>query len=318
MISASSIERLTYCPTSAALPPIYETTTAADQGTANHLSVASKLLAYRDAGILPEGVLGLIVEDTKVIAVEHSFVFDAATGDVRVLGEGVGRNYGALSATEIACTVDVVLRFQSGLVQVIDWKSSSYGDTTESSVNWQLKVQALCVAAWLSVDEIEVGLCYLDTWEQDTVRFDSFQLATIQSELFATVLRVEKAKPVDPVHLGAWCKYCPARHACTGRAAIVNAGIMAMLGGLETIDASKYGAAWEALGAAADAIEAAREVVKASARRAPIRLPSGKRLALVECKRKSVDGAKLDAMLLASGIEKPMKESRYTQLKVIK
>lgn len=316
-LSASAIERLHNCPTSAALPAVYVTGDAAEQGTDNHAAVEVAARAYRDHGVIPDGPLGELLRGCTVLAIERALVVDVVTQRVRDLGEGVGRAYGELGPTEVACTVDIVIRHADGRVSVYDWKSRSR--VTSAARNWQVKVQALAVLGWLSEQTVQAGLVYLDDWQADVAEFDALDCAAIASELVELRERLTRAKAEDPVHLGKWCDYCPAQFGCPGRLAIARAGVLAAVAqGLDALSDEQAGEVWTQLNAAADIVDAARDVIKARAKRSPVPLPNGKRLALVEAERNSVDNKKAAQLLESQGIPVPMKVSRYTQLREVK
>jgi PD-(D/E)XK nuclease superfamily len=316
MISASAVERLWHCSTSSVLPQVLESSDASEQGTRNHAELESQIREFCKTGELPKGKLGEMLSGAKVLACERSFVVDVLELTIRDLGESIGRSYGQLGDAEIACTVDLVLQLPSGVVQVIDWKSRAR--VTEAAENWQIKTQALCVSLWLKVEEIEGGLCYLDNWHTNIAKFDCFDIASIASDLVSLTRAIAAATPNGTTYLGSWCDYCPAQHSCPGRAQIAKAGMAVVDRHFGDVPVERYGEIWAQLEAAAKAIDAAREIIKAQARRTPLLLPSGKRLAAVECERNGVDGKACEALLTANGIAVPMKVSRYTQLKVIK
>lgn len=222
-LSASAIERLHNCPTSAALPAVYVTGDAAEQGTDNHAAVEVAARNYRDHGVIPDGPLGELLRGCTVLAIERALVVDVVTQRVRDLGEGVGRAYGELGPTEVACTVDIVIRHADGRVSVYDWKSRSR--VTSAARNWQVKVQALAVLGWLSEQAVQAGLVYLDDWQADVAEFDALDCAAIASELVELRERLTRAKAEDPVHLGKWCDYCPAQFGCPGRKAVVESAM---------------------------------------------------------------------------------------------
>ncbi len=322
--SASSLERANACPTSFALQHIYQTTEASTKGTSNHDEKEVACRHYRTTGELPAGELGDLLRDTRVLLIEGAFAVNVRTGTVRFVGESLGRNYGKLSDDEVACTVDLVLE-RNGAIEVIDWKSRAR--VTEARKNWQIKLQAVALLAHAelicnaglisqeSVGSVRAGLVYLDNWERDMATFDALDAASICADIAYVIKRTQQAKPDDPVHTGPHCTYCPAQYNCPGRLAIVRAVLPDTL---DSLTDEQAGEAWAKLEVISKHLEAARDTLKDRARRSPLPLPGGKRLALVECERNGVDARKAEALLTANGIPVPMKTSRYTQLKVIK
>lgn len=311
MISASAVERLVHCPGSASLPAVYVTTEAAEEGTEKHEHIEKQLRSgvYSDE-------LFQFMGDAKVIAVEMAFAYDVDSMTVRALGEGLGRNYGVLSKREIACTIDAAVRLPDGTVRVIDWKSSSFSGHTKSSKNWQCKVQAICVAAWLDIFDIDAGLCFLDNWSCDISSFDALDMACIAGELAGLVDKLEIVTGEHPSHLGKWCSYCPGKYHCPGRAAIVRAGLQTAKE--ELCEPANYGHQWEQLEAAEGAVADARKVIREHAIEHGLHLPDGRKMAAVRCTRESFDSAKAKELLAGAGIRAPVKVSNYKQLRVLK
>ena len=310
-VSASAMERAVNCPTSYALAQTYETTEVQINGTKNHKVCEDALRAYRE-GVPLTGPLADIVGDAEVIAIERSFIVDVADLTVRDLGESIGRNYGPIGPYEIPCTVDMVTLDAFGKVLIVDWKSK--GRVTTAGDNWQIKLQALAVSLWLSAEQVSAGIVYLDNHEQDITGFDKAYTELIALAAERALVALRKAKANDSVHMGDWCKYCPAQSVCPGRLAIIRAPMP----GLLDIDDEQAGAAYSQLITMQSAIEKALEILKERARRSPLPLPNGKRLALVECSRTGVDAKKAESMLIALGQPVPVTTTHFTRTQQIK
>lgn len=315
MITASSLERLAMCPTSSVLPQIRETTEAAINGTKNHSGIEVQLQAYRDSGVIPEGKLGEIVAGQTILCIEGAFIIDLEKEEVRFLGESIGRAYGQLKPHEIGCTLDLMMQDASGNITILDWKTR--GRVTDAESNWQIKAQVLCGLGWRTCTELRAGIVYLDNWWQDMATFDAFDGASIYAQLRNTVTRLRTALPTDSVHLGPWCDYCPAQTYCPGRAAIVRAAMVdaETPGSFDNLTDEAAGFVWTKIKLAKDVIEKAEEVLKARAKRSPIPLPNGRRLAMVESERSSIDNSAAIAMLEAAGMTVPYKVTRFATVR---
>jgi hypothetical protein len=103
----------------------------------------------------------------------------------------------------------------------------------------------------------------------------------------------EKTGKKPPTAVGPWCKYCKAFVSCPAQMNMV----AALLGDLSRIEQSvaqyedeDFGVAWTRLREAKQALERIEDAIKGAALRAPVPLPTGKFLHMVECAgRTSVD-----------------------------
>lgn len=310
--TGSAIERAMRCAASCALSRAPHTGEDAIAGTANHDAI--------EAGDRSRPVVRRVLDGAEDVRKEVAYALDVATRSVREIGVSVGRNYGDLAPTEIALTVDVEQRVL-GRWRVVDWKSRERA--TGARDNWQIRGAVLAIMGRHRVDEADGALAYLDDGEIDEAPFDAIDAAGYWSELARMVDRVRAAqdavragKVVD-VSSGPWCRYCPSLPHCPAHTRLA----LSLLGELEAVDATvagltveQCGRAWELLRRYEQIADRVKTSIRERARTEFIPLGSGKRLALVESSRRSLDTKKAAEML---GDAAPYKVSTFTQVREV-
>jgi len=229
-LTASGLEAVERCPSSAVLPRVPESSEAAEDGTRLHEVLATRV-AY-----LRAPVLTLSPEETDwsdVVLERHpwltshvsevAYAYDVATGRGRLLGRNLGRAYD-VGPTEIAGTADYVRVDESaGLVEVVDLKTGR-ADVTHPSENLQLAVLALAASSWHSVTTVRVGILAAPVGSTPWVTWHELgplDLLHAAARIRRLVEAVEAAKTTPKYSVGGWCGYCPARRACPTQTAML-------------------------------------------------------------------------------------------------
>ncbi len=310
--TGSGLARAFECPGSCALPRAGHSGESAAYGKANHKDI--------EDGDRSKPVVREVLEDAEDIRHEVAYALDVERRSVRELGVGLDRGYGRLSDTEIALTVDVECR-KGGAWWVVDWKSRER--VTPARDNWQIRAGAMAVMARHGTDIVVGAIGYLDDSELDAAPFDYFSALGYWGELAAMLARVRSAEAraaaggtVD-VSAGAWCKYCPAIPHCPAHTRLAKA----LLGELDGVDAQiadltaeQCGRAWDLLKRYDVIAERVKESIRTRARSEVVPLSGGRRLALIESQRRSLDTKKAAEML---GADAPYKVSHFTQVREV-
>lgn len=313
MPTGSAVERAMACPASCVLSRAGHTGEAAVYGSEQHKEI--------EDGDTSRPVVREVLEGATEVRHEVSYALDVATRTVREIGVGLGRAYGEILPTEIALTIDIEL-CRDGVMWVGDWKSRSRVSAVEA--NWQIRCAVIAVMARHQVDEVVGFLGYLDDSELEKETFDAFHVAMWWTELSSLLERIAKVDELvtsgatPDVNSGAWCQYCPALPYCPAHTRLA----LSMLGELDGVTASiesltvdQCGRAWELLKRYDVLADRIRTTIRARATRELVPLSNGRRLAIVECSRRSFDTKKAAALL---GEAAPYKTSRYTQVKEVK
>ncbi len=157
---------------------------------------------------------------------EAAYAWSLATGQARLLGQWIDRNYGNLLPGEIPGTVDLFYMDGDTLV-VADLKTGHANYVAKPGENAQLLALACAIA-----DRTQhVGPVRLELWfaRPGGVWVEHETVGTIELVLFrdklAKHLKVASAGTVSPKP-GDHCKYCPARRGNCPAAAAVAEGIV--------------------------------------------------------------------------------------------
>lgn len=294
--TASSLERALACRASERLPHIRRESGRAARGTALH--------AYLEAlsgGATQDVALALVPEqwraDASALPLEsmplgHSYMpevalaWDYVTGEARILGQGLGRDYSSARPTEFVGTVDVMAVLPDR-VWIADYKSSRGGKTGAKN-SAQLGLLALAAARVAGVESAEVVLVFLDGTQPDGASLDAFDLDRWEGRLRDLAAYYE-SDAQDAPRMGEWCRYCPSLASCPAQQqtlALVATGEVLPA----TLTPEVVARAWHRLQAIRGAVEAAGEVIDAYARQTPVDLGDGRELREVTTSRESVDG----------------------------
>ena len=243
LFSGSSIERGVRCPASVSLPRVDHLSEYQELGTSLHSFLEAVALKGREAALdeLPSEARATFealnleaVAPLLSLTPELALAYDFATGEARVLGQGLQRGY-EVSATEIPCTMDVVgVNRAERFGVVADWKRG-WSKRDAPARNHQMRFGALCVARAFDLVEVEV---HLVTWrsEQDDPRplvhrFDVADLdgyaLDLEEHLWRKVLEnraaMEAGKALPHVVTGDHCHKCQSRVYCHPHLALVRA-----------------------------------------------------------------------------------------------
>jgi hypothetical protein len=238
---------------------------------------------------------------------EVAFAYDIETGEGRLIGTNVGREYGPRKPTEIVGSADMFRR-DRGPVEIDDIKCvaasghDSYAPAARD--NWQLRLYALaaCRAFGVSDAVVRIRKLYDDgTWAPpDEHKLDTFDLDAAAEELKRWY--AQRKSDVDAYatfgkiptpNVGSHCKYCPSDIYCPAKTALLReaAGdVVAFEEKLQALSPEMAGAAWQKLTALEGMVERAKAAIKEMAEKRPLPLPGGKLLAPVEQRKESVDG----------------------------
>lgn len=313
-ITGSAVERTMICPASAVLDRAGHSGAGAAYGNEQHEQI--------EAGESTRPVVKKLLECASSVRHEVSYAIDVERRTVRELGVGLKRNYGKLADTEIALTVDVEFFDGEGIVNVGDWKSRARVSGVAN--NWQIRCGVIAVMTRHRTDTAVGFLAYLDDSEVDALCFDAFHVSAWWDELGSMLRRVRDAdaalerEEMPEVSAGTHCQYCPALPYCPAHTRLA----LSMLGELDRVDkaigdltADQCGKAWELLKRYDVLADRVKETIRARAARETVPLSNGRRLALVESSRKSVDQEKVKARL---GDQTPYKTSFFTQVREVK
>lgn len=301
-----------FCAASCALPGAGHTGEAAIKGNENHKGI--------EEGDRSRPVVRDLLEGATDVRHEVAYALDLETQTVREIGVGIGRAYGSLRTTELALTVDLECR-RDGVWWQVDFKSR--GRVSAARDNWQCRVGTMAVLLRHGADQGMGAIAYLDDSELDATPVDAFHVAAWWADLRALATKIGEAREsvalgeVPSVSAGPWCKYCPAMPHCPAHTRLA----LSMLGELDVVSdemdsltLDQAGRAWELLKRYEVIAERVKESLRERARREPLPLANGRRLALVESSRKSLDTKKATEMLGASA---PFKVTHFTQVREV-
>lgn len=310
--TGSGVERAMFCAASCALPGAGHTGEAAIKGTENHAAI--------EEGDRSRPVVRDLLDGATDVRHEVAYALDLETQTVREVGVGLARDYGPLSPMELALTVDLECK-RDGVWWQVDFKSR--GRVSAARDNWQCRVGTMAVLLRHGADQGMGAIAYLDDSELDATPVDAFHVAAWWADLRSLASRIRAARDLvaqggmPSVSAGPWCKYCNALPHCPAQTRLAKS----LLGELDEVDRQlgalsldQAGRAWELLKRYEVIAERVKESLRERARREPLPLANGRRLALVESSRKSLDTKKAAEMLGASA---PFKTTHFTQVREV-
>lgn len=303
--SASQLERLSKCPSSAAMPQIQTSTKWSTRGTAVHHYIEVARTKGRDAALeaVDEehhelcSVIDLEALPEGVFAAEVAFAYDVATGEARELGRGRERQYGPLGPFEIPGTADAVA-VSMDAVFVPDWKTG-WSEVQPPERNKQLRFLALAAARAYRRDTALVEVVRIredgSAWRLGA-KLDEFDLAVIAAELRDLHFTIEARRAQFArgeeleVHEGAWCRYCPAYVYCPAKTRLIRelgtgndpAAQIARLDPRRALDQEQLAHAWRKLKVAKGVLGRIEAGLREHAKRHPIPLGDNAYLGLQE------------------------------------
>jgi hypothetical protein len=312
--SASSLGLAMDCPSSAVYPRVQEKIEVADKGTSVHRFLERVLGegATKEAvlaSIDPEHHQDCLDVDLDAIPTmgihvktEVTLAFNYVTGEARILGQNLGRNYGAagLNPKEFCGTADRVGILQSGphtgKFCVDDYKTGNAFTTPRPYRNWQLRLLAVC--AWeIYPDAEELGLVVGIIKTKGEVRTDYLEvtpemIAEWKAELMA--LGEEIHSGMQRTVLGEHCKYCPAFLNCPAQMAMIARLVKNPFAAAnritEELNDGDRTKAYKSYKMVKDAMKRLDGIFRMQAENTPIQLGDGRVYGPVQKTKTSIDG----------------------------
>lgn len=216
----SALPRSLNCDGSLVLPKASVQSEWADSGNDEHEELARQTLG----GSAPPRLARIVPAGARV---EVKVAFDCASGAGRVIGEGSGRDYGALGPFEIAGSIDV-LATEGDAAVVIDWKTG-HKEVDPASRNWQLWGYALTAARALGKSRAIVRIAYTNMPgqpidEHEIGALDLAEFATRLSALYMHQARLKdryKLGEVPSTNEGSWCRHCASKSRCPSKVGLL-------------------------------------------------------------------------------------------------
>lgn len=317
-LTASSLADASRCPASHALPVVrrpgseyatdghsvhgYLAAAALDQDTAPLLEAMSPRARAMCQGIDTEALWSGLVR----LAPEASFRVDVDTGQVRILGYNLDRQYPARGRRDIDGTTDLVTYdATAGHPVILEYKTGR--DVGPVECNMQLQFAAYCMLCLSGAPTVECRLVYVGSTPARVVtgRFSRGQRGGLRASMQRIWARVQATRAlvrrglVPDVQTGEACTYCEAKMHCPAYA-----GAVALLLGREPgwITREEAGEAWEQLRRAEAVIAETRGQLTALAAEQPLPLANGRELAMVSMPGRAVlDVEKALSCLRAAG-----------------
>jgi hypothetical protein len=296
--SASSIKLAMTCPASATLPQVGQVSEATELGTDVH-----EFLRLVGSGKTVAEALEQVPESSRAecravdvdaiptlrdVRQEVAFVFNPWTGNSKILGENIGRDYerhGWVPTEEYPGTADrvgyVVGGQYDGWLCVDDYKTGNAYTVERANRNWQLK--HLAVAASKALNERRVLVGIVRTKGRISVDYhpmEELDLDLAGQELLMLAEFIRTGKAQKKLVTGSHCTYCPAFNSCPTQTALLrklsNAPELTVEGVVEALtngDAAFAYGRYRAIKAAMSKMESAFRMY---AERNPIVLDNGK------------------------------------------
>lgn len=219
MITGSALPRLLNCPSSAVLPRAENASEWAGAGQDEHEELARQTLA----GDLPPRLAALVPPNPRV---EVKLRYNTATREAAILGDGADRNYGAPGPLDIFMSLDV-LGVDRDAVVVLDWKSG-FNSVEPAATNGQLWGGALAACKALGKSRAIIRIVYTNQGGRcDEQEIDALDLADFAARLerlpvaVAALLERYKRGEILETREGSWCRYCPSKHVCPSKNALL-------------------------------------------------------------------------------------------------
>lgn len=214
MITASALQRLRNCPSSAVLPRAENHNVWAEAGHDAHEELAVFTEDHPFAHLLPPQARA-----------EVKLSYDVATRTGRIIGEGAGRDYGTPGPFEIVGSCDV-LGVESDRVVIIDWKTG-FADVEPAATNAQLWFYALAAARALGKSQAFIAVVYTQSRRVDSCDIDALELAEFASSLERLHAQVgerhvtrQRGEQLE-TREGSWCKHCASKPYCPSKTALL-------------------------------------------------------------------------------------------------
>lgn len=319
MPSASSLGRAMKCPASMALHQDREISDAGEEGTWKHEFLRLFRVSGKDAAMNAVPVeyrpqmksvdWAKLAGMVDGMVAELALAYNVQTRSARIVGVNVGREYGKLEHAEIAMSLDYACGpGDAGQVRVVDLKTGARQNVTPAAYNWQLKANAVALAALHSAQAASIHILGPDDVNGHYIEnhsMDAFALDEAANELEALYVKVAaafnaKARGSLPsVTVGAHCKWCPCRFTCHG-----TTGLALALGGdqlrIGVLDDATAAAAYDRLQAAKMVIREVEKQLTAYASDRTLSIGDGKFFGRRTVRRTTLDGPTVAGVLTTS------------------
>jgi hypothetical protein len=241
---------------------------------------------------------------------EVAYAYDVESGKARRVGYGLNRRYGALSPTEIPCTLDEVGIFD-GVIEVHDYKLDGFCPTAPPTAeNPQLLFGALGVALTRGVYSVRLSAIHIrqdGTHWRDPAEVDALDLDAFELRLRRIWQRTQEAREViasgrtPDVSRGPWCRYCPAAQACPAVTSLIRAVAADPVATadqlLSMLTPETASAAYTRLKEIEAVLKPVKSALWAYASEQAIALPDGRRYGSVETEKEVYNAIKTRAVL---------------------
>ena len=244
-ITASALERLWNCPTSAVLPASSRTLRVGKRGTdihrhiqrvANGMPVASSLLLVpADVRATCSGIdFKRLWGDMDEVRSEVAYALNVRTDEVRKVGQNIDRAYPDLGADWIYGTLDLEGKRIDDVWVVPDVKTG-FLKVEEPDENFQLGFGGRVLSLLHGTDEIDArilnirtdGSVYTQPGHYDRLELDEWgdRFIEVVDGVAAARLGSEPPNNSEPpkVSEGSWCRYCPALNSCPAKTTMARA-----------------------------------------------------------------------------------------------
>jgi hypothetical protein len=145
---------------------------------------------------------------------EPAYAIDVQTGEARLIGSRLNREYGALGPNEVALTTDWVRAPETMSMEVGDLKTGFAGHVAHPRENLQLRAAAYAVAkvAGVTTAVARILIAREDEFVPLFAKFEGPEwMAEILAEMREIHFRTQLPSPAVP---GEHCQWCPALGAC--------------------------------------------------------------------------------------------------------
>ncbi len=308
--TASSLWLAELCPASHVLPQIRETSEAQAVGTAVHRFLercpqigkqealaelddeARELCQDLDSAELPHGLC------------EATVVYDIWARTGQMIGEGLGRKYP--DGPGIACGTVDVLQLRDRIVW--DYKTGWPGPAAES-----IQLQALGLYSARAYDWMRVTVGHLrisgERLRPDMAELGPVALAAAHERVASIYEQYERNLQTGEADIrpGEHCTNCSAQPQCPATMALTSRTSAAAWANPDSAlpeDISSPAAAYAFLVRVEDLTKRLRSELKRQAAAAPIPLPNGKELAIVEVEKTKISAAAMPILREAIGQER--------------
>jgi hypothetical protein len=230
-----------------------------------------------------------------------AFAWNVLTGEVRRIPNRSAGYPADLVPEWILGTTDIVgVRDGRAVVFDLKWGSSTIG--RDPADDLQLGGYALCVTKLAGVSECEVGFLRAG-WDgvlrPESAVLDGMALDAMEARIVSIWKRAQEAERTSldglgpKLHVGDWCRYCPARRSCPAMVqpvALALRGEIAALASdvlpspevmrekVEALSIEAKGRLYERLDAAVDYLLMIKGILRDDARKEPLPLSGGKEL----------------------------------------